>query len=143
MAKVAAGFSLRFSRPSSSSSYSYSTTKNKKSRTRRRTSTIWTKGKILLEYRGSVLLRGAVKTAKRVVNDLLSVFYPSSCSVCGKEDGQKGICADCLCGIPYITEDRCQKCGKHIEPYAGAMPRCNECRTTHYFFRQRSNRGSS
>ena len=66
-----------------------------------------------------------IKTVKRVVNDSLSLLYPSSCSVCDNLGEREGVCRDCLDTISYIPDDRCRKCGKLIEPYSGEQPRCN------------------
>lgn len=78
-----------------------------------------------------------IKTAAlRISGDLLDLFYPDACSVCGTTLKGEGVCGVCFGSIPFISPDRCIKCGKQLEPWSGECSRCNECRTVHYYFRK-------
>ena len=62
-----------------------------------------------------------------IVIDIIGLFYPARCPICGKPTGYKKelIHKKCREKLPYITGAKCMKCGKHVE--SSEVEFCYDC----------------
>jgi len=68
----------------------------------------------------------AFPTIKPMLNAIVSLFFPPSCPVCGKEGGS-GICPTCMKGIRPIQPPLCTLCGAPFVSAALAEHLCGGC----------------
>jgi ComF family protein len=72
-------------------------------------------------------LSAAAATARRLVEPVLCVVFPSACPACGRMLAQPTsgpLCASCWGALPRHHEPAC-RCGRSLPPRA---PRCGRCR---------------
>ncbi len=64
-----------------------------------------------------------------MLKNILEILYPSRCPLCGDIVMPKGqlACPECKLHAPYVTEPRCQKCGKALRNTEDEY--CYDCRT--------------
>lgn len=62
--------------------------------------------------------------------DIISLFYPALCQVCGKKTGQpdQNLCEDCLKKIKKRLPPFCMKCGRQLPGEPRLEGRCPDCK---------------
>lgn len=74
-----------------------------------------------------MILSAAADTARRMVEPVLTVVFPSSCGACGRlltQPTRGPLCGDCWAALPRHDTPRC-RCGL---PLAPGSPACGRCR---------------
>jgi len=75
-------------------------------------------------------LSTAAHTARRLVEPVLTVVFPSSCGFCGRlltQPTRGPLCGDCWAALPRHDTPRC-RCGLPLPP---GRPACGRCRRGH------------
>jgi len=65
-----------------------------------------------------------------MLRDVIGLFYPALCQVCGKKSGQPDqvLCEDCLKKIKKRLPPFCIKCGRQLPGEPGLMGKCPDCK---------------
>jgi len=89
--------------------------------------------------RSSALL-AARAAASKLVDGALELVYPRHCAGCGmslhdESDCTEFFCAACLKDLPFISAERCLKCGHQLAQYTKTSPRCPSCEGKSLFFK--------
>lgn len=65
----------------------------------------------------------------------INIFFPRTCPVCGKVVQESGglICQDCKRKVRYISEPKCQKCGKSLKE---SVSLCKDCKNHKHIYNQ-------
>ncbi|NMA96043.1 MAG: ComF family protein [Clostridiales bacterium] len=72
---------------------------------------------------------------KRILSDIIDIVYPRAirCIACEREGpsyNRYGFCHDCFENLPFITDPRCEVCGRHFQ----GGGRCHLCMNLDHVF---------
>ena len=85
----------------------------------------------------SDMARTAGGPASQLVDGLVELVYPRHCVACEKsihDEPDAWLCAQCLAGLPRVSQHRCPKCGHDLAEYAADRVRCRSCQGKSLYF---------
>lgn len=71
----------------------------------------------------------------KILNFIISLFFPRTCSLCGKNisfKDEKNICDDCLKKLPVLEGLLCHKCSLPLEDGGAFCPDCKETKNMYF-----------
>jgi len=73
---------------------------------------------------------GRISSAANLLLDgLTDLLFPPHCAVCNRSiDIREGrFCAECRAALPFVSANRCPRCGHELGEYAAVHTRCHSC----------------
>ncbi len=71
-----------------------------------------------------------------MISNIINLFYPASCEVCGKKSdlSDEYLCKECVEKIRKRTPPFCIKCGRQLKTSPQIQETCSDCRKDNLYF---------